>query len=604
MAAGCVENGAIAAAVVAVIAVAGFGGWLVSRGGGVESGRGGVADPVPREGVQRIAVLPFENVGPAEDAYVAAGITEEINSRLAGVHGLSVRSRGSVLNYDRSGKTMRQVGDELGVDFILDGTLRWARGGDGASRIRITPQLIKVADDTPLWTQTYDRVIEDVFALQSEMAEKVVDSLGLTLRESELAGVESRGTKNAAALDAYLRGEEALRNATESFGSGPLAIALDHYERAIEADPEFALAWAKKAMTQAFYSHWFVDRSESRLQSLREAAERALDLARGLPEAHLAMSYYYRHRLDYDLALQQMELARSGRPGESDVLKAIAEFHWYRGRTAEALAAYRHAAELDPQRAELYCMSGGIHRMTGDVAASHELHRRAQALRSDRACPYYCLAYVTLEELGPAAARDYLEAVPASIPLESRPPLIMPWLLVDLAEGRYEEALVRLRAGPAEVLSFDFFYYPKTLLEAQILTLLDRPEEARERFEAARLDLESLLLERPSDPTLQGSLGIVYAGLGQHERAIAAGREAIRLLPIEKDRYNGPHRFKDMATILTMVGEYEEAIETLEILFSGPAQMELSMIQLDPIFDPLREYPRFRGLTKYLAPAV
>lgn len=594
----------VAAAVVLVVAIAGVSGWLVSRSRSHgEPARAGVGGPTGRQTLPSIAVLPFENLGPTEDAYIAAGLTDEISSRLAAVYGLSVRSRGSVLSYDRTGKTMRQVGEELGVDYILDGTIRWARDAAGPSRIRITPQLIRVADDTPLWTENYDRVVQDTFALQSEMAEKVVDSLGLTLRESDLAGIERRGTENPEALDLYLRGEEALRNATESGASEPLALALDYYQQATEADPDFALAWAQKATTQAFYSHWLVDRSEERQDSLREAAERALHLAPGLPEAHLAMSYYYRDLLEYDLALREMKLARDGRPGESDVLKAIAELHRDRGRTADALAVYRQAAELDPHRAEIYCMAGGVHRMTGDADASRELHRRAHTLRTDRACSYYCLAYVTLEERGVSAARSYLEQVPAGVPLESSPPLLMPWLLVDMAEERYGDALERLRAGSAEAISFHFFYYPKALIEAQLLALLDRPEEALEHFETARVALEDLLLERPADPNLRSSLGIVYAGLGRREQAIAAGREAIRLLPIEKDRYVGPYRFKDMATILTMVGEYEEAIETLEVMFSGPAVMELSMIQLDPVYAPLRDYPRFLNLSKFLGPS-
>ena len=596
--------GRMVAIVVVLVAIAGVSGWLASRAR-YEPGTVPDSAAAPaRQQVQRVAVLPFENLGPAEDAYIAAGITEEINSRLAAVHGLSVRSRGSVLGYDRSGKTMPEVGRELGVDYILDGTLRWARGTEGGSRIRITPQLIRVSDDIPLWTESYDRVLDDAFALQSEIAGKVLDSLGLTLMESELARSELRGTDDAGAFEAFLRGEEALRNSGETFAAEPLGEALDHYGKAIEIDPDFALAWAKSAMAHAFLAHWYVDRTDARIASLREAADRALELAPGLPEAHLALSYYYRMRLEYDLALKELELARSGRPGESDVLRAIAEFHMYRGDAASAQAAYRQASELDPNRAEIYCMWGGSHRFTGDPTASRELHRRAHTLRSDRACSYYCISYVTLEELGVEAARGYLETVPHSIVQGGRPPLILPWLLVETAQGRHQEALDRLRAVPSEAMSFYFFYYPKSLLEAQLLTLLERPAEARERFETARGLLEVLARERPGDPRIHSSLGIAWAGLGDKQRALAAGREAIRLLPIEKDSYTAPYRYKDLATIQTMVGDYDDAIASLETLFSHPAMMEVSMVTLDPLFAPLSDDTRFQSLEKTRLPAA
>jgi TolB-like protein len=191
---------------------------------------------------KRIVVLPFENLGPPEDEYFAAGMTEEITSRLAVVSGLGVISRTSAFQYDRTGKNIKQVGEDLGVDYVLEGTVRWARQAD-ASRVRITPQLIRVADDTHLWAEAYERVIEDIFQVQSEIAGEVIEQLGVALLEPERRAIESKPTDNPEAYNAYLRGLHLMSQLDNPDRN--LRLGIEMFRRAVELDPNFTLAYAE-----------------------------------------------------------------------------------------------------------------------------------------------------------------------------------------------------------------------------------------------------------------------------------------------------------------------------------------------------------------------
>ena len=187
-----------------------------------------------------MVVLPFENLGPAEEAYFAAGMTEEITSRLSAVSGLGVISRTSATQYDRTGKTMRQIADDLGVDYVVEGTVRWARGSDGIDRVRITPQLIRVTDDTPVWSESYDRQIDDIFEVQTEIASHVIDQLGVTLLGNERDNLEKAPTQNVAAYQLYLQAQDLNEDNWEKYDQ----VMVELLEEAVALDPGFIQAWS------------------------------------------------------------------------------------------------------------------------------------------------------------------------------------------------------------------------------------------------------------------------------------------------------------------------------------------------------------------------
>lgn len=584
----------------AVVALAFAAGWLIPRLQSTSTGTGvdAPSSVVTSSNRKMIAVLPFENLGSAEDAYFADGIVEEITSRLAGVSGLGVISRRSVQQYERSGKGIRQVGTELGVGYVLEGTIRWAHAAEGPSRVRITPQLIRVGDDTQMWSESYDRVLQDIFNVQTDIAQAVLDRLGVTLLESESYSAAGRRTENLEAYDNFLKGGEYLRRAWELYHARDVQIAVEFYEKAVDLDPEFALGLAKLAVANGEMYFKYIDRSPERLERTRELATRALDLAPDLPEGHLALGHYFRDRLEYDLALQEYQQAQRGRPADSEIAEAIAQIHWYRGETAEAISSYERASALDPQRAGLYCSTGGVYRMRGDFPQSEELHERTIAIRPERSCPYFCLANIYLNWKGPERARSYLESVPETVDLEDKPPIAYFWYLLETIDGRYEAALERLDSGGAEHYDFLWFYYPKALLRAHVQGFLGRSKLAQAYYEEALGILKTELDQRPGDARLQGALGIAYAGLGLREEAIQHGRQAIELVPHGKDRFAGPYYLKEMAHIYTLLGDFDAALDTLEILLSMPSQVHVPEIQLDPIWIPLRENPRFKALRR------
>ena len=396
---------AVVAGVVVVVALAAAAWWLIPRGNSADS-----ATPVgpvavnAAAGRQLIAVLPFENLGPPAKEHFAAGMGEEIRSRLAAVEGVGVTSRTTVVEYDRSGQTLGQIGAALGVDYILEGTLRWEISAEGSDAVRFTARLVRVVDDTPLFAENYDRAIENTFAVQSEIALQVLDQIGISLLESQRATPEGRGTHSIEAYEAYLRGSEYLRLADELYTGDDANRAIDLLAEAVSIDADFALAHAKLSMAHGFSCHHYFDRSEARSRLAKEAADRALELASDLPEGHLALGQHYRSGLQYELALGEYELAARGRPGDGLVYQAIAELNWHMGQTGAAVVNHERAYAIDAQRSGLYCNAGGAHRMAGEFDEAMKLHDHAIAIRPERVCPYYCLAFLKLQAEGTASA--------------------------------------------------------------------------------------------------------------------------------------------------------------------------------------------------------
>ena len=260
----------------------------------------------------RIVVLPFENLGAADDAYFAAGMTEEVTSRLAGVRALAVASRTTAVEYDRRGKTLKQVGAELGVDFVLEGTVRWDRSQGSPGRVRITPQLIRTSDDTHLWAATYERELGDVFALQSDVAAECVRALGQTLSPEDASAVARVPTRDLAAYDLYLR---ASRIAVSSYDAREGVESVRLLTEAVARDPGFAEAHALLARRHLMAYWFYQDRSAAGLERARLSAERAVALAPDNPETHLALGfYYYMGHLDYERALAEAGTALRLRP--------------------------------------------------------------------------------------------------------------------------------------------------------------------------------------------------------------------------------------------------------------------------------------------------
>jgi non-specific serine/threonine protein kinase len=552
----------------------------------------------PAEARPRIVVLPFENLGPPADAYFADGMTEEITARLAAVGGLQVISRKSAVQYAGTDKTIQQMGEELRVGYVLEGTVRWAREATGPSRIRITPQLIRVADDSHLWADTYDRVIDDVFAIQSEIAQTVTDQLGVTLAVTERDLVDSKPTDSLEAYQAYLSGR--YYSTRPHFTDENWNHAMAAYHRAVELDPDFALAHAQLARGHALARFLRIDLTDERLAAAQAAADRALALAPESPRVHLALGYYQlRANRDFTKAHEEFELAERDLADNAEIFQAKGELYGVQGRFEDALRAYERAFDLHPRSADL---------ATEKAATLWVLRRYPEALegvnqaiglaptaswpRLYKAFIYWCWKGAVPE------ARKSLKALVDQEWVWAR----WAWYWHEIFEGNFGDALEHLESPVEGWLRTKSVAFPNSMAAAFVYDLQNRPDLAKESYEAALALLEPELRTSPEDPRLHASLGVVYAALGQSEEAVREGRVATELLPRSKDSFYFAHYALDLALIYTIVGKHEAGLAQLEYLLKHPGFVSIPYLEMHPGFDDLQDHPKFRELVEKYAP--
>jgi serine/threonine protein kinase/tetratricopeptide (TPR) repeat protein len=551
----------------------------------------------------RIVVLPFENLGPAEHAYFADGVTEEITSRLAVVEGLGVISRNSAVRYAQSDKSIEQIGQELSVGFVLAGTVRWAPSEEGRDRVRITPQLIRVAEDTQLWADTYDQVIDDIFEVQSSIAQTVVQQLGVVLQERELAAVEIRPTDSLDAYHAYLRG---LHHASQPhFTVSNWERVLESFQQAVTLDSEFAKAWTELARAHAKFYYYQADLSEERKRLARRATDRAVELAPDEPDAHLALGYYY-HWVEQNRqrALEEFALAERALPNDVGVLQARGALLQSMGRWAEAQQSLERAVGLSPRDASPAIDLALVYYVTRQYQRALECSNNAIAVASSPGSEtwgYLTKAYVYWSWKGALPeARAALEHVSLDHDFA-----VWSWFWQEMYAGRHPEALERLELAPEGWIRNKIAARPTPLLAGLALQLMSDSEQSHDAYESAREILERALENQPEDPRLRGSLGIAYAALGRKEDAIREGMRAVELYPISRDAFYGVPYVLDLAYIYTLVDEHEKACDQLESLLAVPSWVSVPFLGMDPRWDRLRDHPRFQSLLdEYRAPAA
>jgi len=545
----------------------------------------------PESGRKMLAVLPFENLGVPEQEYFAAGITEEITTHLAKVSSLGVISRTSVLQYKNTRKTIQQIGKELGVQYLLEGTILWDKSGV-TSRVRINPQLIRVKDGTHVWAESYDRVLEQIFALQSDIAEKVASALNITLLEAEQRYITAKPTENLEAYEYYLRGKDYTNR---HYGERDASIKM--YEKAVEIDPTFALAYADLSREHSFMYWAYYDRTDKRLNKAKEAVDRALELNPDLPEAHWALGiYYYWGSRDYDRALEQFAIGQKGQPNNSDLLAAIGFVQRRQGKFQQAVTNLKKASELDPlssDKAEELAMTYRVMRKYAEAVYYID---RAISLAPDWPVAYSDKAWLCLLSEGDIKkARKVLQEATGKA---DRSQVVTGLVELDVLDGDYQTALNRLPGPTAftdEYGGNDTVLY--FLTKAKIYGLLNQPQLKLVCYDSARIILEKKVQSKPSEAPFHSYLGIAYAGLGRKEEAIREGEKGVELLPVSKDALDGPGYIQNLAQIYVMVGDYDSAIDQLGYLLSIPSyNISIPYLRIDPTWAHLRNHPRFQKL--------
>ena len=579
-----------AAALLAVAAVLVILGPRWFSGGGKN---GTAAAPVSDER-KMIVVLPFENLGQADDEYFAAGITDEITNRLAAVHNLGVISRKSALHYAGSDKATGEIGAELAVDYILEGTVRWARSGDGGSRVRISPRLIRVEDDTQMWGATYEEVMDDIFQVQSDIAGQTVSQLGLTLGASGREALEAKPTDNLEAYQSFLRGNY-LFDSPNWTREGYLRSA-DAYRRAVELDPQFATAWARLSSTHAMLYHLGYDVSEQRRLLARQALEEAARLAPESAETYLARGYYhYWGYKEYEQALKQFELAGERLADPSEALEGKAFVLRRMGRFAEVVEALEQLAENNPRDSGMALNIGETLMYEGRYDEAIRWADISITLQPVENWASFHKAQALWNLKGPAGLAEARQVLEAAAVEADDPFSRYYWFWQLVREGKTDQAIAHLNKDPdGEWVRLTDLAYPRTLLAGLALAGDGRTGEARAAFAEAVPMLEREIARSPEDYRLVSALGIAYAGAGRHKEGIATARRGVTMLPPEKDILLGSQRVMELAMADRLAGDMAAAAAELNRLlaiqkYEGPKN--LAML---PFWKPVLNHPDFK----------
>jgi TolB-like protein/lipoprotein NlpI/predicted Ser/Thr protein kinase len=477
--------------------------------------QGPVTDDVPM-----IAVLPFDNLGPPEDEYFTDGMTEEITSRLAGIQGLGVISRTSAIKYKNTDKQLREIGKELGVAYILEGTVRWSKEGE-RSRVRITPQLVRVSDDRHLWADNYERELLEVFEVQADIAGQIVEQLGIRLLEEDKTTLATIPTSNAEAYRLYLRALSAFRRRKD--GPDP----RKDLDSAIILDPTFALAFALRSQVCSRRSLHRPNSENARVAL--KSANRSLELRPGLPQGHLALGqYYHLVETDYDRAMEQFSLAESRLKNDPDLFHAISLVHLRKGNVDQAIEYYRMAVDLDPLndfRHSVMCY-WLMHAQRHEEAL--QVINRAIALDPDDPFDYHRKMtvleswYGEVDSVIPVAIEalqhcDTMEFAKQDWAM-SRYTSILPW---DSLAAEYAREL--LERDTVEYWKLYVLYMDLGNLELTVAYA----DSARESYRKA-------LEELPDSPNNNSYYGLLLSFLGDCDTAFALGLRGIELIPTDE----------------------------------------------------------------------
>ena len=564
-------------------------------------------EPVPQAAAipeKSIAVLPFENRSEDKaNAYFADGIQDEILTRLSKIADLKVISRTSTQQYKSAPENLSQIARQLGVAHILEGSVQ--KSGDA---VRVNVQLIKAANDSHVWADTFDRKLTDIFSVESDIAKAVADQLRAHLSGREEQEIAAKPTDSPDAYDAYLRG---LAYTLKSFATRPNALGAQKYlEEAVRLDPRFALAWALLSIVNSSnYVTQSLQPTVALCEDASQAAETALKLQPNLGEAILAKgSYYYACLKDYDTAVHYFEQARQFLPNSSQIPESLAYVARRRGQWDRSKSYLKEAERLDPRNVKLLIQSA-----TTDVC----LRRFPEALRkSDEALD------ISPDDLNTLVQKAAIAQAEGNLPRASTILASLHLAAYDIEglETQAYQAILERRPAPVIASLKEILAKPDPgsgYFNGELRFFLGWAQEvagdhagARESWRQARSEMEPFLKEQPENYSLIGDLALINMCLGDKASAFALSERAIAANPIEKDAVTGPVPIEILARVAARMGEPDRAIAALQKLLSIPysgafafgVPLTPALLRLDPMFDPLRKDPRFQKLVAAPAP--
>lgn len=530
-----------------------------------------------------VAVLPFVNLGSAEDEYFADGITDAITTHLTMFGDLGIISRASCMQYKGTDKALRDVGAELGATYLLTGTILWEKT-ETSNQVRINTALVKASDGSHVWANSYQRVADKIFVMQSDIAENVTRALNVAIGAENRKLLGRVPTDNLQAYDYFLRGNESFYRSWEQPDVQP---ALEMYQKAVDLDPDFAIAHAMLSRTHSSMFFEYYDPTDERRQLAFQAAEKSLDLQPDLVEGHLAMGYYYYHcERDYLGALREFDRGLQIQPNNADVYNAIACIYRRTGDFERAAENFVTALKLDP-RSHLKAWDAGLtFSMMRMYDESEKYLRLTTSLNPQFALAHIYRAWQKIIRDGDTdMAQRMLAEASGKVDLRRSKYY---WWLARVLERDYQSILDFIEPG-----SDTAAYHIEC---AQLNRLLNHTDRMRTCADSARVILERRLQAKPDDAVFTSSLGLAYAYLGQPQEAQSYGQWAVELLPTTRDAFDAVFLHVNLAEIFVVCGQYDDAAAQLEYMMTIPGFVSASYLKLDPLWQPLHGHPDFDSL--------
>ena len=548
-----------------------------------------------------IAVLPFENLSDdKQNTYFADGVQDQILTNLAKASDLRVISHTTVRQY-KSGvpRNLREIGKQLGVTHILEGSVQ--RAGD---RLRIAAQLIDARTDSQIWAETYDRTAADLFAIQSELAESIVAQLQAKLSPQQKAEIEQRPTQDMVAFELYIQAKAVIDsyvNATDVRAA--LLGALKSLDEAIKRDPNFVSAYCLSARGNSLLFFFDLDPTPNRI-SLAEAAVKASQRLRpDSSEAHFARGdFLFRCRRDYDRALEELAIARTGLPNSTPFFILSGYINRRRNHFPEAERDFSTAFALDPRNPNAYNLLADTYVLERRFREAVHVYDNVLAAGENVPIVYYRRA-INIQswtsDIGPL--RDVLAKFPDMEFAGGQTPNRVWIAMLEHDYSRAERFLADSRREDFQDIDFSF-YFPKSWYEAMIAREKGDAGKTTAAFQRCREILAQRLIVKPEHARTMAVLAQVDANLGQKDLAISEAQRAVELMPISKDIYDGALVLEGLAQVYAWTGESDRAIEIVQKLVSMPGYVNYGRLKLHPLWAPLRGDPRFQKIVNSLAP--
>src|SRR5436189_664653 len=573
----------LAASLITLVAAAG---WIISK-----------SELVRHPVTTGSAVLPFENLSDQkESGAFVDGVQDDLLTKLARIADLKVISRTSVMDY-RGKRNLRQIGNDLRVSHVLEGSVRKA-----GTHLRVNAQLIETRTDTHVWAEQYDRDLNDLFAIQSEIAQKVAQRLNAKVTSAEKLAIEGKPTTDLVAFELYSR-SISLKKIPRASSADSARQAIDLLNQAVARDPSFFEAYCELAVHHDQLYFFGYDHTPGRLAAAEAAIQEAFRIRPNAGEAHWSRAYHlYNGYLDYEGALAELEVARQTLPNDPRIFRVTGFIQRRQGRWEESTRNLERALELDPRNVATLDNIGDSYAALRRYAEQESKLDRILAIEPNDIEVKAKRAGVELNwKADTRPLHQLIDEIRATNPA-AMPKIVPLRLLCALVERDVAAAKDALMASGEVPFGPDAVHFTRPFVEGVIARMTNDEQKAQLAFTAARAEQEKIVQAEPDYGPALCVLGVIDAALGRKDEALREGRRAVELLPVEKDSINGAAMIASYAMTAAWVGEKDLAFEQLAFSARTPAGVTYGDLKLMPWWDPLRGDPRFEKILASLAP--